>query len=159
MRIDAEAEVEDDVIGESAERAADLRPWLAEAETKLRALIDASFDRDASPDGSPWAPRLTTTRYTDGRPARPLTERRPGRPLLQDTGSNRNSISVSVEGDSVIARAVSDHASYLQFGTRHMPARAFLPVTRTGPMTTGPAGELYRQLAESLAKYIVEGET
>lgn len=144
-------------IGEMAERAANVRPLLETLAAELRAMVDRSFATDSAPDGRPWAPRVQAFRYADGRPARPRTETRPGRGLLEDSGDLRSSISVTVQGGSVVAEAVSGHAAAQQFGTRHMPARPFLPVDRSGPMANGPAGEWFAALPRRVAEYVARG--
>lgn len=144
-------------LEESSGRAADLRPLLAVLSTELQAMADRAFATNTSPDGTPWAPRAAAVRVSDGRPARARTETRPGRDLLEDTGELRGSISVTVSGDTVSLSASSGHAGFIQYGTRYMPARPVLPVTRSGPMTSGPAGEWMDSLPDRIAAYILDG--
>lgn len=141
-------------LDEQADRAADLRPLLSVLASELQAMTDAAFATDTGPDGVPWAPRAAAVRVSNGRPARARTETRPGRGLLEDTGELRASISFSVVGGSIVGEASSPHAGYVQRGTRHAPARPFIP---SADMTTGPAAEWFDSLADRVAEYIMRG--
>lgn len=43
-----------------------------------------------------------------------------------DTGALRDSIEVSVQGNSAVVSANTDYAAYVEFGTSKMPARPYL---------------------------------
>lgn len=140
-----------------SQRAADARPVLEALASELRTMVDASFATDTAPDGTPWAPRSQAYRYADGRPARTRTERDPGRGLLESSGGLRSSIGVAVRGLAIVAEATSPHAAFQQFGTRYLPARPFLPLTRGGPMQGGAAGEWFRAIPGRIAAFVARG--
>ena len=144
-------------LGDVSERAGDLRPLLTVLGAELRAMTDQAFATNTAPDGTPWAPRAAAVRVADGRPARARTESRPGRDLLEDTGELRASISVTVDAGAVSLVASSGHAGFVQYGTRYMPARPVLPVTSSGPMTSGPGGQWIESLPDRIASYILDG--
>lgn len=69
---------------------------------------------------SPWAPR---------KPSR----RDDGHPLLIRSSTLFRSIGWELEGDdAVVVGSSQEYAGYHQSGTRHMPARPFLPLDRHG---------------------------
>lgn len=141
-------------LDEQAARAADLRPLFSVLAAELQAMTDTAFATDVGPDGVPWAPRAAAVRVSNGRPARARVETRPGRGLLEDSGELRGSISFTVVGGSIVGEASSPHAGYVQRGTRHAPARPFMP---SADMTTGPAAEWFDSLSERVADYIMRG--
>lgn len=69
---------------------------------------------------SPWAPRKPSKRDD-------------GHPLLIKSGSLRQSIGYKVVGkDTVVVGTDRKYAGYHQFGTKHMPARPFMPLDENG---------------------------
>lgn len=140
-----------------ADRAKDMRPALDALASDLRAMVDNAFATNTSPDGTPWAPRVSAYRYADGRPARPRSEARGGRDLLERTGDLRGSVTISVTPTGITQTASSGHAAFQQYGTRHAPARPFLPVDRGGPMRGGAAGAFWGRVADTLGRFIAEG--
>lgn len=134
-------------------RVRDLTPVLTAEARRLDALIEQSFDRNTSPDGRAWAPREAASRWSNGRRARPRSDTRPGRDLLERTGALRASISVSASSQSIEAVAAAPYAAYQQ------AVRPFMPVDGTGaPMTSGPAGAWLAELPDRIAHYVVTGE-
>lgn len=76
--------------------------------------------RTASFRPSPWAPRKPS-KSDDGHP------------LLIKSGTLRQSIGWRLEGtDTVVVGTDRKYAPYHQHGTKHMPARPFLPVGSDG---------------------------
>lgn len=148
----------DRMLRGAASRAADPRPVLAEIGAELERMVSQSFASQTSPDGTPWTPRATSYRYADGRPARPRTETRPGRPLLSESGETRGSVTLEVTPRGV-GISVGGRAAIHQFGTRHVPARPFVPVTRSGRMASGPAGAWWASVPRRLAAFIADGVT
>lgn len=68
---------------------------------------------------SPWAPRKNNAD--------------PERPLLYKSGSMRHELKYSLDGDdTVVIGTPHAYAKYHQFGTKHMPARPFMPVDANG---------------------------
>ena len=52
------------------------------------------------------------------------------------------------------------YAGFQQFGTRYIPARPFLPITRSGELTdnAGPAKLVFDRIFQSVGNYIVNGK-
>ena len=72
---------------------------------------------------SPWAPRQKSKRDD-------------GHPLLIKSGALRQSIGWKLQGsDTVVIGTDRKYAGYHQFGTKHMPARPFFPVDKSGNLT------------------------
>lgn len=72
---------------------------------------------------SPWAPRKKSKRDD-------------GHPLLIKSGALRQSIGWKLQGsDTVVIGTDRKYAGYHQFGTKHMPARPFFPVDKSGNLT------------------------
>lgn len=76
-----------------------------------------------SPDGSPWAPWS---------PATSLAKQRSGQggTLLLNSGRLFNSITHQVSNDTVEVNSNAPYARFLQLGTRRMPARPFLGISK-----------------------------
>lgn len=75
-------------------------------------LVLQGFQREASPDGSPWAP----------------TRRR--NPILQDTLALRDGIQWKADSRGLVIQTsgrANRYAAYHQRGTRRLPRREFLP--------------------------------
>lgn len=76
------------------------------------------------PDGAPWhpwAPRTYMARAKAGTLAGGL---------LYNTGGLFNSVSHHVAGDTVEVSSSAPYARYLQLGTKNMPARPFLGISK-----------------------------
>ena len=72
---------------------------------------------------SPWAPRKPSKRDD-------------GHPLLIKSGSLRQSIGWKLHGIAAVTVGTDrKYAGYHQAGTKHMPARPFMPVDRNGDLT------------------------
>lgn len=87
--------------------------------------------------GAAVASRATTAfRHPQMRPS-PWALRKSGGdwPLLIKSGSLRQSIGWKLRGsDTVVVGTDRKYAGYLQSGTKHMPARPFMPVDRNGDL-------------------------
>lgn len=71
--------------------------------------------------------------------ARVLENRDPRRPLPSRLA---DSISVETADGEAVVRAAAPHAAFVEFGTRHVPARPFL-----GPATARLRGDIAARLA------------
>lgn len=137
-------------LRESIARADEPRPVLEAWARDLEQLVDESFASQSSPDGSRWAPRRTTTRSRVGGPEHPR-RRVQGRRLGELTGAMRASIDVTVTPRVVALDVGAEHARFFVGGTRHQPARAFVPLE-----DRGKSADLVDELGEQLADYVTE---
>lgn len=136
-------------LGATADRARDPREALEAEARALAALVDGAFAGNRSPDGRGWAPRKVVA-VGRGRRARPRSDARSGRDLLERTGRLRDSIDARVEGDAIVVEASAPYAAYVH------AARPFLPYEADGsPMTRGPAGEFFEAMPGRIAAWIV----
>lgn len=79
---------------------------------------------------SPWAPRKNNAD--------------PDRPLLYKHGDlQQNFRSVVTGPDTVVVGTKVEYAKYHQTGTKHMPARPFFPVDKSGNLTPGCLREIH----------------
>lgn len=79
------------------------------------------------PDGSRWAPWATSTRVTRQKAGTA------GKGLLNDSGTLLNAIQGQVSGRQAIVgvnKARAPYGSFLQLGTKNMPARPFIGISR-----------------------------
>lgn len=85
---------------------------------ELRAVIEQSFNTQATPEGVPW---------------RPLKQPRPGRRILQRTGTlRRRAANVLLFGNTVRVQMPPYGALHIS-GTSRMPARPFVPGSPLDP--------------------------
>ena len=154
-------------------RARDLNPVLTVAAADTKTLIDDAFDGSHSPDGTRWQALSPKT----------IAKRRQGssKPLI-DTAILRNSVTATARGVVLSFGTNVIYARPHQMGfertgqykrTRYnprreagspwrysVPARPFLPVTpQFALMTTGPAGQHWREVREMVREYIRSGRT
>lgn len=102
---------------------------------------------------SPWAPRkpsyTVTVNKKTGRKAKKIDDH----PLLIKSGSLRQSIGWKLRGgDSVVVGTDKQYAGYHQFGTKHMPARPFMPVDKGGNLTPQMMQKIHRIVEKALAE-------
>lgn len=143
----------EDWLTRVGDRASDLTPILAVVGQDLLSLVDDSFSASRSPDGTPWEPLSPSTiARRRGRSSKPLI----------DTGRLRRSITSRVE---VRALEIGSNVAYApthQLGSRHVPARPFLPFVPVGAgfvmMGRGPAGEEFELASQAIIRYIATGE-
>jgi phage virion morphogenesis protein len=92
-----------------------------------RILSDSTKDRikntKTDPNGAQWAPWALGTLI--GRTRRGTA----GTGLLYESGALYNSIETQINPTSVLVGSSSPYARFLQSGTPHMPARAFLGIS------------------------------
>jgi len=105
-------------------RGRDTAPVMAEIANRLRNLADEAFDEERAYDGTPWARLDDATIRAKG------SER-----ILWDEGTLRDSLTAESTRTTatVGVGATSGEEEYEygeahQFGTRHLPARPFLPL-------------------------------
>lgn len=97
-----------DLMESLARRLADMTPALAEIGEILGESVKNNFKSEHSPQGTPWKPLS----------ARTLARRRlPGR-ILNETGTLRNALHVSVSGNRVTVGTNVIYAAVHQFGAR-----------------------------------------
>ena len=100
---------------------------------------------------APWAPRKPTYIVTVNRKTRKKTRKLDDHPLLIKTGALRQSIVWElVSGDAVRIGTDRKYAGYHQLGTKHMPARPFLPVDDKGKLTPQMEQKVNRIIARHL---------
>lgn len=89
---------------------------------------------------SPWASRKPSTRDD-------------GHPLLIKSGSLRQSIGYKVVGsDTVVVGSDKAYAAYHQHGTKHMPARPFMPVDANGNLVPQMSQKINRIVEKDMAE-------
>ena len=88
---------------------------------------------------SPWAPRKNNAD--------------PERPLLYKSGSLRQSIGWKLDGDdTVVVGTDKKYAGYHQTGTKHMPARPFMPVDKNGNLLPRVQRKINKIVDEALSE-------
>ena len=95
--------------------------------------------RTAAMRPSPWAPRKPSKRDD-------------GHPLMIRSGALRQSIGWKFKGaDAVVVGTDKKYAVHHQFGTKHMPARPFMPVDTAGRLTPQMSQKISRIVEKSLS--------
>lgn len=139
-------------------RIRDLSPVLTVAAQDTKTLIDDSFRRSRSPDGSAWSPLAPST--VNRRRQGPRTRARKAT-ILIDTGILRNSMYSTSDKSSLTMGTNTPYAVYHQFGNGRM-LRPFMPiegsVTSYQLMTGGPAGRHWRDVRAMVIEYIRTGQ-
>lgn len=120
-------------------RLRDLSAVTTPIATEVRALITTSLVSARSPDGKPWAPKK------DGTPF--------------DTARLVAATSVTADPRGFTIRIATEFAAFWNFGTRHMPARPFVPL-ELGPggvrwMTNGSAGVLFKSIVDRIKRHVL----
>lgn len=88
---------------------------------------------------APWAPRKPSKRDD-------------GHPLMIRSGALRQSIGWKFKGaDAVVVGTDKKYAVHHQFGTKHMPARPFMPVDASGRLTPQMSQKISRIVEKSLS--------
>lgn len=106
---------------------------------------------------SPWAPRKPSYITTVNKKTGKKTKKLDGHPLLIKTGALRQSIGWKLRGSyTVVVGTDRKYAPYHQLGTKHMPARPFMPVDAKGNLVPEMMRKINKIteniLAEELAK-------
>ena len=139
-------------------RIRDLSPVLTVAAQDTKTLIDDSFRRSRSPDGSAWSPLAPSTikRRRHG----PRTRARKAT-ILVDTDVLRKSMYSTSDKSSLTMGTITPYAVYHQFGNGRM-LRPFMPITGSVTsyqlMTGGPAGRHWRDVRAMVIEYIRTGQ-
>lgn len=101
------------------------RPALVEIGRMLQGSTRDRLQKSKiGPDGKPWAPWSLSTLLARTRKGTA------GRGLLNDSGNLSRGITYEVRGNTVVVGATASYASYLQEGTKNMPARPFVGVSK-----------------------------
>ena len=97
---------------------------------------------------SPWAPRKEAYKKVKGKFKRTDTW-----PLLIKSGKLRQSIAFKLEGsDAVVVGSDAKYAPFHQFGTKHMPARPFFPLDKSGDLTPRVKQKIIRISENTMAE-------
>ena len=90
---------------------------------------------------SPWAPRKNNVD--------------PERPLLYKHGDMLHSIAYKVTApDTVVIGSKAEYAKFHQTGTKHMPARPFFPVDKSGNLMPDVHEKIMRKVEKAFADEI-----
>ena len=88
---------------------------------------------------STWAPRKPSKRDD-------------GHPLLIKSGALRQSINWKLSGaDTVIVGTDRKYAPYHQHGTKHMPARPFMPIDKNGKLLPEVEERITKKVEQTIA--------
>ena len=103
---------------------------------------------------SPWAPRKETYKHVvNKRTGKGKFKRTDTWPLLIKSGKLRQSISFKLEGtDAVVVGSDAKYAPFHQFGTKHMPARPFFPLDKSGDLTPRVKQKIIRIAENTMAE-------
>ena len=103
---------------------------------------------------SPWAPRKKSYIVTVNKKTGKKTKQLDDHPLLIKSGALRQSIFwFKVHGDDrVTIMSDKKYAKYHQTGTKHMPARPFLPIDRDGKLVPQMQRKIEKIVEEAVAE-------
>lgn len=131
-------------------RTQDMTPAMKVGAQAIQRLMAKTFDNSASPTGQKW----------DALSEQTIERRRKqsSTPLV-DTGRLRASMATSYGARNINFGTNVNYAGFQQFGTRHIPARPFMPITRSGDLTddAGPAKVVFDRIAAQVGSFIVNG--
>lgn len=125
-------------------RTKDLSSVMTDIAEHLYTITDESFDNETAPDGTPWEDlKPATWRYKK-------TDK-----ILYEEGTLRGSLYIwSSDSEARIGvNATSKGYPYPivhQFGSKHVPARPFLPIDSEGNMYKEVVNEILNMLVEYL---------
>lgn len=133
------------VIDRLLSRASDLHPAMADIAETLYTITDEAFDTERSPDGTAWADLAPATwRYK--KTNKKLFEEGTLRgSLYADSSAHEARVSVNAH-----ARGYP-YAAVQQFGSKHVPARPFMPIGTDGALL----GDIPEQLIDLLENYLL----
>lgn len=131
-------------------RTQDMTPAMKVGAESVQRLIQKTFQTSASPVGVGWEPLAEAT---------VKRRRKKSNTPLVDTGKLRLSMATSFGARTINFGTNTKYAGYQQFGTRFIPPRPFLPITRSGDLTddAGPAKLVFDRIAAQVGSYIVNG--
>ena len=102
---------------------------------------------------SPWAPRKKSYIVVTNKKTGKKTRKPDDHPLLIKSGALRQSIGWKLEGNgSVVVGTDKKYAGYHQTGTKHMPARPFMPVDENGNLTPQMQQKINKIVEKALAE-------
>jgi phage gpG-like protein len=131
-------------------RTQDMTPAMKVGAQAISRLLLNTFQKSASPTGVRWKPLAPQT----------IAKRKDNSstPLI-DKGPLSESMATSYGARTINFGTNIKYAGYQQFGTRYIPARPFLPITRAGDLTddAGPAKLVFDRIAAQVGSYIVNG--
>lgn len=132
-------------------RSENLTPAMKVGAESIQRLIQKTFQTSASPTGEKW---------DDLDPETIKRRRKKSNIPLVDTGKLRLSMATSYGARTINFGTNTKYAGFHQFGTRRIPARPFLPITRAGELTddAGPAKLVFDRIFRSVGNYIVNGK-
>ena len=114
------------------------RKALMDIGDEVRTQADLAF-KHANRRPSPWAPRKSGGTW-------PLLVKHP-------YGGLRASINRELVGDdTVVVGTDKEYAGYHQFGTKHMPARPFFPLDKSGDLTPRVKQKIIRIAERTMAE-------
>lgn len=132
-------------------RSENLTPAMKVGAQSISRLLLNTFQKSASPTGVRWKPLAPQT----------IAKRKDNSstPLI-DKGPLSESMATSYGARSINFGTNIKYAGFQQFGTRYIPARPFLPITRSGELTNdaGPAKLVFDRIFQSVGNYIVNGK-
>ena len=137
--------------GAMMRRSENLTPAMKVGAESIQRLIQKTFQTSASPTGEKW---------DDLDPETIKRRRKKSNIPLVDTGKLRLSMATSYGARTITFGTNTKYAGFQQFGTRYIPARPFLPITRSGELTdnAGPAKLVFDRIFQSVGNYIVNGK-
>ena len=97
----------------------DMTPAFNAIGEHIASLVDLNFRDTSDPYGTPWLPLKKPRRDGSSKP-------------LNRTGILKNSITQHPTADSVTIGTNVEYGKHHQFGTQHIPQRAFLPTQEQG---------------------------
>ena len=132
-------------------RTQDMTPAMKVGAEAIVRLIANTFQTSKSPTGEKWDdldPKTVKKRKKNS-----------DKPLLDSTRLSRSLLNASYGARSIKFGTNVEYAGYQQFGTRYIPARPFLPITRSGDLTddAGPAKLVFDRIAAQVGNFIVNG--
>lgn len=147
-------------------RMQDLAPVLASQAQLLETMIRKDvFGGEQAPDGSPWEPLAETTvarrrrgKKKGRRIVKPLQDTRE---LYQSIGARagKTSLFFGLYAKGGMGGNLRMKLDVHQYGTRHVPARPFLPLLPDGTpyFGDGPAAKWHARMVERVQRYIATG--
>ena len=131
-------------------RTQDMTPAMKVGAQAISRLLLNTLQQSASPTGIRWKPLAPQT----------IAKRKDNSstPLI-DKGPLSESMATSYGARTITFGTNIKYAGFQQFGTRYIPARPFLPITRSGQLTddAGPAKLVFDRIAAQVGSYIVNG--
>ena len=131
-------------------RTQDMTPAMKVGAEAIDRLMKKSFDVSRSPTDIGWAPLTDET----------IKKRRKNSSTpLVDTGMLRKRTVARAGARTIYFSSNVAYAGYQQFGTRYIPARPFMPITRSGDLTddAGPAKVVFDRIAAQVGSFIING--